>query len=121
GRALGVTQTLPTEDRLDIDAQKAEDMIAFMMGGRAAEEIIFEKKTSGAGNDIEKATDMARRMVCEWGMSEILGPLAFGHGSEPVFLGREVSSHGREFSENTAQIIDREIRTIVDRNYRRAV
>lgn len=119
GRALGVTQTLPNEDRLSMTKEKAENRIAFLMGGRVAEEIIFNEKTTGAGNDIERATDLARKMVCEWGMSDVLGPLTFGQKEEAIFLGREIAQH-RDFSESTAQTIDREIRDIVERNYRRA-
>jgi cell division protease FtsH len=119
GRALGVTQTLPTEDRVSMDKVKAENMIAFLMGGRIAEEIVFNQKTTGAGNDIERATEVARRMVCEWGMSDILGPLTFGKKEEAIFLGREISQH-RDYSEQTAQTIDREVRDIVERNYQRA-
>ena len=119
GRALGVTQTLPKEDRLSMDKVKAENLISFMMGGRIAEELIFNQKTTGAGNDIERATDIARRMVCEWGMSDVLGPLSFGSKQEQVFLGSDIASP-RDYSEQTAQTIDREIRTIVERNYRRA-
>ncbi len=116
GRALGVTQTLPKEDRVNLDKVKAENMIAFLMGGRVAEELVLNQKTTGAGNDFERATDMARRMVCEWGMSDLLGPLTFGNKDEAVFIGRELSQ-GRDYSEQTAQTIDREVRAIVDRNY----
>jgi cell division protease FtsH len=119
GMALGVTQTLPNEDRVSMDKVKAENMIAFLMGGRVAEEVIFNQKTTGAGNDIERATDVARKMVCEWGMSDILGPLTFGKKEEQIFLGREISQH-RDYSEQTAQTIDREVRDIVERNYHRA-
>lgn len=119
GMALGVTQTLPKEDRLSLTKEKAENTIAFMMGGRIAEEIIFNQKTTGAGNDIERATDLARRMVCEWGMSEVLGPLTFGRKEEAIFLGREIAQH-RDYSEETARGIDKEVRDIVERNYRRA-
>jgi cell division protease FtsH len=119
GMALGVTQTLPQEDRVSMDKVKAENMIAFMMGGRVAEEVVFNQKTTGAGNDIERATDVARRMVCEWGMSDILGPLSFGKKEEQIFLGREISQH-RDYSEQTAQTIDREVRDLVERNYHRA-
>ena len=80
---------------------------------------MFQQKTTGAGNDIERATDLARRMVCEWGMSDVLGPVTFGKKEQEIFLGREISQH-RDFSEQTAQIIDREVRDIVERNYRRA-
>ncbi|MBC7396982.1 MAG: ATP-dependent metallopeptidase FtsH/Yme1/Tma family protein [Bdellovibrionales bacterium] len=116
GMALGVTQTLPKEDRVSMDKVKAENMIAFLMGGRVAEEAVFNQKTTGAGNDIERATDIARRMVCEWGMSDILGPLTFGKKEGEVFLGRDLAQH-RDYSEQTAQTIDREVHDIVERNY----
>ncbi|MGZ3696535.1 MAG: ATP-dependent zinc metalloprotease FtsH [Bdellovibrionota bacterium] len=119
GMALGVTQTLPNEDRLSLTRDKAENNIAFLMGGRVAEELIFGQRTTGAGNDIERATELARRMVCEWGMSDVLGPITFGKKEEAIFLGREIAQH-RDYSEQTAQTIDREIRDIVERNYRRA-
>ena len=119
GMALGVTQTLPTEDRVSMDKVKAENLIAFLMGGRVAEEIIFNQKTTGAGNDIERATDIARKMVCEWGMSDALGPLSFGRKEEQIFLGREISQH-RDYSEQTALTIDREIRNFVETNHARA-
>jgi cell division protease FtsH len=119
GMALGVTQTLPNEDRVSMDKVKAENMIAFLMGGRVAEELVFNQKTTGAGNDIERATDVARKMVCEWGMSDVLGPLTFGKKEEQIFLGREISQH-RDYSEQTAQTIDREVRDLVERNYHRA-
>lgn len=119
GMALGLTQTLPTEDRVSMTKDRAENSIAFLMGGRVAEEVVFNQKTTGAGNDIERATEIARRMVCEWGMSEILGPLAYGEKEGSVFLGKDITKH-RDFSEQTAQTIDREIRDIVDRNYKHA-
>jgi cell division protease FtsH len=119
GMALGVTQTLPNEDRMNLDRTKAENNIAFLMGGRVAEELVLNQKTTGAGNDIERATELARRMVCEWGMSDVLGPLTFGKKEEAIFLGREIAQH-RDYSEQTAQTIDREVRDIVERNYRRA-
>jgi cell division protease FtsH len=119
GMALGVTQTLPQEDRLSLSREKAENSIAFLMGGRLAEEIVFGHKTTGAGNDIERATDLARRMVCEWGMSDVLGPLTFGKKEEAIFLGREIAQH-RDYSEETARMIDKEIRHIVESNYQRA-
>jgi cell division protease FtsH len=119
GMALGVTQTLPNEDRVNLDKIKAENNIAFLMGGRVAEELVLNQKTTGAGNDIERATELARRMVCEWGMSDVLGPLTFGQKEQSIFLGRELSQH-RDYSEQTAQTIDREVRDIVERNYRRA-
>jgi len=89
------------------------------MGGRAAEELVMNRQTTGAGNDIERATEIARKMVCEWGMSERLGPLAFGKKEEQIFLGREFAQH-RDYSEETAQIIDSEIRKIVTDSYNRA-
>jgi cell division protease FtsH len=119
GFALGVTMTLPLEDRLSYTKERAENMISFLMGGRLAEEIIFNHKTTGAGNDIERATDLARKMVCEWGMSDRLGPVTFGKAQQEVFLGREMG-HSREFSEATAQAIDNEVREIVERSYRAA-
>jgi cell division protease FtsH len=119
GMALGVTQTLPNEDRVSLSREKAENSIAFLMGGRLAEELVLNQKTTGAGNDIERATELARRMVCEWGMSDVLGPITFGKKEEAIFLGREIAQH-RDYSEQTAQTIDREVRDIVERNYRRA-
>lgn len=119
GRALGLTQTLPKEDTLNMDKVKAENMIALLMGGRLAEELVLNQKTTGAGNDIERATDIARRMVCEWGMSDTLGPLNFGQKEGEVFLGRDIAQT-RDVSEETSQSIDREIRDIVNRNYQRA-
>jgi cell division protease FtsH len=120
GMALGVTMTLPNEDRTSLSRERAENNIAFLMGGRVAEEIVLKQKTTGAGNDIERATDIARRMVCEWGMSDVLGPLSFGKKEGEVFLGRDIGQT-RDYSEQTAQTIDREVRDIVERNYRRAV
>jgi cell division protease FtsH len=120
GMALGVTQTLPREDRVNLTKDRAENMISFLMGGRVAEELVLHQKTTGAGNDIERASDLARRMVCEWGMSDVLGPLTFGQKEGQIFLGRDISQN-RDYSEQTAQVIDREVRDIVERNYRRAV
>ena len=119
GMALGVTMTLPKEDRVSLTKDRAENQIAFLMGGRLAEEIVLNQKTTGAGNDIERATNIARKMVCEWGMSDVLGPLTFGQKEQEVFLGRDIGQ-SRDYSEQTAQTIDREVRDIVDRNYRRA-
>lgn len=119
GMALGLTQTLPDEDRLSYSAERAENMISFLMGGRIAEELIFGHKTTGAGNDIERATEVARRMVCEWGMSDRLGPVNFGKKEEQVFLGREIGQV-QNYSESTAQLIDQEVREIIEKNYRRA-
>lgn len=119
GFALGLTQTLPTEDRLSYTKDRAENMISFLMGGRIAEELIFDQKTTGAGNDIERATDLAHKMVCEWGMSDRLGPITFGKKEEAPFLGRE-THHSKNYSESTSQAIDQEVREVVERNYRRA-
>ena len=119
GMALGVTQTLPNEDRVNLSREKAENNIAFLMGGRVAEELVLKQKTTGAGNDIERASELARKMVCEWGMSDVLGPITFGKKEEAIFLGREIAQH-RDYSEQTAQTIDREVRDIVERNYKRA-
>lgn len=116
GRALGVTMQLPIEDKHSYTKESLLDRIAVLMGGRAAEEIIFNTMTTGAGNDIERATEMARKMVCEWGMSEKLGPVSFGKKDEQIFLGREMAMH-KNFSEATAVEIDNEIRRIVDENY----
>ena len=120
GRALGVTQQLPAEDRLSMTADFARNQIAILMGGRVAEEIVFGHKTTGAGNDIERATELARSMVTEWGMSEEFGPLNFSSGKQEVFLGRDFSSSDR-YSEDTAQRIDAEVRRIVLSQYERAV
>ena len=120
GRALGVTQQLPHEDRLNMTREFAQNQIAIMMGGRVAEEIVFKQKTTGAGNDIERATELARSMVTEWGMSDEFGPLNFSAGKQEVFLGRDFSSSDRH-SEDTAQRIDAEIRRIVTQQYDRAV
>ncbi len=119
GRALGVTMQLPIEDKHSYSRESLLNRIAVLMGGRAAEELIFHTFTTGAGNDIERATDMARKMVCEWGMSDKFGPVTFGKKDEQVFLGRDLAS-ARNFSEATAVEIDGEIRTIVEANYRRA-
>jgi cell division protease FtsH len=119
GRALGLTQTLPMDDKHTYSRDFLEDQLAFAMGGRAAEELFLNHFTTGAGNDIERVTDIARRMVCEWGMSEELGPLAFGKPQEHIFLGREMSQ-SRDISEKTAELIDREISRLVHQAYTRA-
>ena len=120
GQALGVTVMLPAEDRYTLTKDYAEGMIAYAMGGRAAEELIFRKQTTGAGDDINKATDIARKMVCNWGMSDKLGPLSFGKDSEEVFLGREIHS-SRNFSDKVAEEIDSEIHRIVTSGYKKAM
>ncbi len=119
GMALGLTQTLPEEDSLNLSKNKAHSMIAFMFGGRAAEELIFEDYTTGAGNDIERATELARRMVCEWGMSEKLGPLALEKREGPVFLGMQ-STQSRDYSDAKAEEIDKEVYSFVMRGYEEA-
>jgi cell division protease FtsH len=119
GRALGLTQQLPQEDRLNISQEYALNQIAILMGGRLAEEITFGQKTTGAGNDIEVATNLARSMVCEWGMSEKMGPLAFGKKEGEVFLGREMNTV-QTFSEQTSRDIDGEVHRIVTDQYDRA-
>jgi len=120
GRALGVTTYLPIDEKHTYSKEYLEAMIAYAMGGRAAEKIVFNQLTTGAGNDIERATALARKMVCEWGMSEKLGPLTFGKKEEEIFLGREISQH-RDYSEETAIQIDSEVKTIVNRGMERAM
>ena len=119
GRALGVTMQLPTEDRYTFPKEYLYNNIAILMGGRAAEEVVLKRITTGAGNDIERATDLARKMVCEWGMSEKLGPLSYGKKEEEIFLGREIQTR-RDFSEATAVEIDQEVKQLVYDNYDRA-
>jgi cell division protease FtsH len=120
GMALGYTMGLPTEDRYLQSKSEFEDKIAGMLGGNAAEKLIFGDTTTGSSNDIEKATTLARRMVTEFGMSEKLGPLAFGKRDELVFLGREIGEQ-RNYSDDVAKQIDEEVRAIIDRGYARAV
>ncbi len=119
GPALGLTWYLPKSDRLNLSKDQAEAKIASALGGRIAEEVVFGKLTTGAGNDIEQATDLARRMVCEWGMSERLGPLAYGKKEEQVFLGRDYGTRQQDYSEHTAQEIDQEVRRIIHAQYAR--
>jgi cell division protease FtsH len=119
GRALGVTMQLPTDDRHNYSKEFLYNNLAILMGGRVAEELVLKHITTGAGNDLERATDLARKMVCEWGMSEKLGPLTFGKKEEEVFLGREFGSR-RDFSEQIALEIDQEVKRLVTENYERA-
>lgn len=121
GMALGVTQTLPEKESLNLTKIKAENMIAFLFGGRAAEELIFKDITTGAGNDIERATDIARRMVCEWGMSTKLGPLAYEKSEGPVFLGMQYGQKSKDYSDSKAQEIDAEVSRIITEGYEKAV
>jgi len=120
GRALGLTQQLPEADRFTHDKDSLLKNITILMGGRAAEEVALDQVTTGAGNDIERATELARKMVCEWGMSESMGPLAFGKKEEAIFLGREMAQH-QDYSEQTAIEIDSEVRRIVSSSYEQAV
>ena len=119
GQALGITQQLPIDEKHTYPKDYLLNNISVMMGGRAAEELVLNSQTTGAGNDIERSTEIARKMVCEWGMSEKLGPLTFGKKEEEIFLGREFSRH-RDYSEDTARAIDDEIRTIVTHGYEKA-
>jgi cell division protease FtsH len=112
GRALGLTQQLPTDDKYNYSREYLINRITILMGGRAAEELVLQQQTTGAGDDLEKATEMARKMVCEWGMSDKMGPLTFGKGEEHIFLGREMS-RPKDYSEDTAIVIDGEIKRIV--------
>ena len=118
GMALGLTMQLPLDDKHSYDKDYLEAQMAILMGGRIAEEIFMHHVTTGAGNDIERATDMARKMVCEWGMSE-LGPLSFGKREEQIFLGREIAQH-RDYSEATAIRIDEQVKKLVQEGYDRA-
>jgi cell division protease FtsH len=121
GRALGVTMYLPTEDRYSESKQRLESMISSLYGGRLAEELVFgtDNVTTGASNDIQRATEMARSMVTKWGLSEKLGPLTYSEEEGEVFLGHSVAQH-KNVSDETAHIIDEEIRAVIDRNYERS-
>ena len=119
GRALGVTMQLPVDDRHSYSKEFLYNSLAILMGGRVAEELVFKQITTGAGNDIERATDLARKMVCEWGMSDELGPLTFGKKDEEIFLGREIATR-RDYSEEIALKIDSEVKRLVTENYERA-
>ena len=120
GRAMGLTQQLPIDEKHNYSRDFLMKNIAILLGGRAAEEIILDSLSTGAGNDIERATELARKMVCEWGMSDKLGPLSFGKKEEQIFLGREFAQH-RDYSEKTALLIDDEIKRIVKENYDQAM
>jgi cell division protease FtsH len=119
GMALGLTQQLPVDEKHNYSREYLEDQIAILLGGRIAEEITIGSITTGAGNDLERATDLARRMVCEWGMSNAMGPLTFGKKEEQIFLGREIAQH-QDYSEDTALRIDQEVKRFVTDNYARA-
>jgi len=116
GRALGLTQQLPVDEKHTYPKKFLLTNITILLGGRAAEELILDDFTTGAGNDIERATSLARKMVCEWGMSSVMGPLSYGGKEEQIFLGREFATH-KDYSEETAKRIDGEISTIVNGCY----
>ncbi len=119
GMALGVTMQLPVDDKHNYSRDYLNDQIAILLGGRIAEEITMYGMTTGAGNDLDRSTELARKMVCEWGMSDAMGPLTFGKKEEQIFLGREIAQH-QEYSEDTAVHIDQELKRIVITNYDRA-
>ena len=109
---MGLTQQLPIDEKHTYPKKYLINNLAVFMGGRAAEELVLNETTTGAGNDIERATDTARKMVCEWGMSDELGPLAYGKKEEQIFLGREIAQH-RDYSEETARKIDEVVKEII--------
>jgi len=119
GMALGVTMQLPVDDKHNYSRDYLNDQIAILLGGRIAEEITTKGMTTGAGNDLERSTELARKMTCEWGMSDALGPLTFGKKEEQIFLGREIAQH-KDYSEDTAIRIDQEIKRIITTNYDKA-
>jgi cell division protease FtsH len=116
GRALGVTMQLPTEDRYSMDREQLLQNISVLFGGRIAEEVFMSQMTTGASNDFERATEMARNMVTRWGMSDSLGPMVYGENEGEVFLGRSITTH-KNVSESTMQQVDAEIRRIIDAQY----
>lgn len=121
GMALGVTQTLPREEQLNLTLSKAKNTVAFLFGGRAAEELIFEDFTTGAGNDIERATELCRKMVCEWGMSERIGPIALEKNTGPIFLGMQAGQVQKEYSDSKAEEIDQEVRKLMTEAHEKAL
>ncbi len=116
GMALGITQQLPADDKYTYSKDHVLNMLAVLMGGRVAEEICMNHITTGAGNDLQRATELARKMVCEWGMSDAMGPLTFGKREEQIFLGKEITRH-KDYSEKTAEEIDAEIKNIIGERY----
>ena len=116
GRALGVTMQLPEQDRYSMDREHMLNVIAVLFGGRIAEELFMNQMTTGASNDFKRATEMARRMVMEWGMSDALGPMVYGENEGEVFLGRQVTTH-QNMSEETMKAVDKEVRAIIDMQY----
>ena len=119
GMALGLTQQLPVDDKHSYSSDYLNDQIAVLLGGRIAEEITNGSTTTGAGNDLERVTELARKMICEWGMSDTMGPLTFGKKEEQIFLGREIAQH-QDYSEETAIRIDQEVKRVVMENYKRS-
>ena len=119
GMALGVTLQLPVDDKHSYSREYLDDQIAVLLGGRIAEEITNDSITTGAGNDLERVTELARKMICEWGMSDMMGPLTFGKKEEQIFLGREIAQH-QDYSEETAIRIDQEVKRVVMENYKRS-
>ena len=119
GMSLGVTQQLPIDDRHNYTRDYLLAMVTVLLGGRAAEEIVLGSITTGAGNDLERATEIARKMVCEWGMSEKLGPLTYGRKDELIFLGRDFVQ-SKDYSDTTARLIDQEVKRIVSECHERA-
>jgi len=119
GRALGLTQQLPLDERHTYPKDYLMATLTVLLGGRAAEDLVFNQFTTGAGNDLERATDLARKMVCNWGMSDELGPITFGRREEHVFLGREIAQ-SKDFSEETARLIDAAMKNLVDGAYQQA-
>ena len=121
GMALGITSMLPQEDEYHLSKSRILDQICVFMGGRVAEELTFgaAEICTGASNDIQRATEMARKMVTEWGMTDVLGPIAYGQKEEPIFIGKEIAHH-KDYSEETAQTIDEEVKKIVTAQYDRA-
>lgn len=112
GRALGLTMQLPIDEKYTHSKKYLENTLCILFGGRIAEKLVFDEITTGAGNDLERATELARKMVCEWGMSDALGPLTYGKKEEQIFLGREIAQH-RDFSEETARQIDVAVKEII--------
>ncbi len=119
GMALGLTTMLPIDEKHNYSRDYLRDQICILLGGRIAEEITMSSITTGAGNDLERATDLARKMVCEWGMSDAMGPLTFGKKEEQIFLGREIAQH-QDYSEDTALKIDHEVKRFVTEAFNRA-
>jgi len=120
GLALGLTHYLPIDERHTHSKEYLENKLCQLLGGRVAEKIVFGQYTTGAGNDLERATALVRKMVCEWGMSDKLGPLTFGKKEEEIFLGREIAKH-RDYSEETAKQIDAEVKRIIEEAESRAI